>query len=74
MQKVTNRITINYNDMSNCEVTTLDKKPSGYTRVESWKEQIDMYRYIITTYEYKYSNLTSLEGYKKTGNTKVVNN
>lgn len=68
------KITINYNDMSNCEVTTLDKKPSGYTRVESWKEQIDMYRYIITNYEYKYSNLTSLEGYKKTGNTKVVNN
>lgn len=68
------KITINYTDMSNCTTSTKEETKKGYTKVETFTEEIDIYRYKITTYEYKYSNLTSLEGYKKTGKTKQVTN
>jgi len=47
-------------------------KNSKYKIVDTWIEKIDIYRYKITISEYKYSNLPSLEGYKKTGNTKIA--
>lgn len=68
------KITVNYTDMTNCKVAKIEEAPKDYSKVETWIENIDIYRYKITTYEYKYSNLTSLDGYKKTGKTKQVNN
>lgn len=44
----------------------------GYKRVSTWSETIDIYRYKITVAEYKYTNLDSLEGYTKTGKTKIA--
>lgn len=49
-------------------------KYSGYKKTKTWNEIIDIYRYKITIEEYKYSNATSLEGYTKTGNTKIASN
>lgn len=45
---------------------------SGYLKVKTWNEEIDIYRYKITITEYKYSNSESLEGYTKTGKTKIA--
>lgn len=64
------------NDKSNCVIdkTENSSKYTNYTVVDTWNEYTDIYRYKITTIEYKYSNQESLEGYTKTGKTKVVNN
>lgn len=64
------------NDKSNCVIdkTENSSKYNNYTVVDTWNEYTDIYRYKITTIEYKYSNQESLEGYTKTGKTKVVNN
>lgn len=45
---------------------------TGYKKVSTWKETIDIYRYKITIVEYKYTNLDYLEGYTKTGKTKIA--
>lgn len=64
------------NNKSNCVIdkTENSSKYTNYTVVDTWNEYTDIYRYKITTIEYKYSNQESLEGYTKTGKTKVVNN
>lgn len=64
------------NNKSNCVIdkTENSSKYNNYTVVDTWNEYTDIYRYKITTIEYKYSNQESLEGYTKTGKTKVVNN
>lgn len=64
------------NDKSNCVIdkTENSSKYNNYTVVDTWNEYTDIYRYKITTIEYKYSNQESLDGYTKTGKTKVVNN
>ena len=64
------------NDKSNCVIdkTENSSKYNNYTVVDTLNEYTDIYRYKITTIEYKYSNQESLEGYTKTGKTKVVNN
>ena len=64
------------NNKSNCVIdkTKNSSKYTNYTVVDTWNEYTDIYRYKITTIEYKYSNRESLEGYTKTGKTKVVNN
>lgn len=64
------------NNKLNCVIdkTENSSKYTNYTVVDTWNEYTDIYRYKITTIEYKYSNQESLEGYTKTGKTKVVNN
>lgn len=64
------------NNKSNCVIdkTENSSEYTNYTVVDTWNEYTDIYRYKITTIEYKYSNQESLEGYTKTGKTKVVNN
>ena len=64
------------NNKSNCVIdkTENSSKYTNYKVVDTWNEYTDIYRYKITTIEYKYSNQESLEGYTKTGKTKVVNN
>lgn len=44
----------------------------SYKIVDTWKQKVEVYRYKITVLEYKYSNADSLEGYTKTGKTKVA--
>lgn len=57
-----------------CITDTTDSKDNykDYKIKDTWNENIDIYRYKITIKEYKYSNSESLEGYTKTGNTKVA--
>ena len=66
------KFTFNYTDLNNCITEQSTNEKVGYTIVDTYNETIDIYRYIITVKEYKYSNLTSLDGYTKTGNTKTV--
>lgn len=64
------------NEKTNCIIdkTENNGKYTNYVVVDTWNEYADIYRYKITTIEYKYSNQEYLEGYTKTGKTKVVNN
>lgn len=59
---------------SKCITDKTDSKNSypDYKIIETWNEEVDIYRYKITIVEYKYSNETSLEGYTKTGKTKIA--
>ena len=59
---------------NNCVTDTTDSKDNyvGYKIKDTWTDIIDIYRYKITIKEYKYSNAEYLEGYTKTGNTKVA--
>ena len=59
---------------SNCvtDKTENASKYTGYKKTKTWNEIIDIYRYKITVEEYVYTNATSLEGYTKTGNTKIA--
>lgn len=61
-------------NLSNCitDETDNSSKYNSYKIVDTWNQTIDIYRYKITVSEYKYSNATSLEGYTKTGNTKIA--
>ena len=66
--------TITYTDENNCLTDKTDNSDNyyGYKIVDKWSEKIDIYRYRTTILEYKYTNATSLEGYKKTGKTKIA--
>lgn len=57
-----------------CLTDTTDSKDNypGYKIKDTWTENIDIYRYKITIKEYKYTNAEYLEGYTKTGKTKVA--
>jgi len=61
-------------NLNNCitDKTANASNYSGYKKVSTWNENIDIYRYKITVTEYKYSNAESLEGYTKTGKTKIA--
>ena len=62
------------NNLNNCitDKTENSNNYSGYKIVDTWDKTIDIYRYRITVSEYKYSNLPSLDGYTKTGKTKIA--
>lgn len=45
---------------------------NNYKIVDTWNETIDIYRYKITVSEYLYSNREYVEGYTKTGKTKIA--
>lgn len=66
------KFTASYVNLNNCQTDKTENKANynNYTVVETWNEKIDIYRYKNIISEYKYSNATSLEGYRKTGNTK----
>jgi len=66
--------TVSYINKNNCitDITDNIDKYKEYTIIDSWTETEDIYRYKITETEYKYSNQDSLEGYTKTGKTKLA--
>jgi len=68
------KFTISYVDESNCvnDKTENSNNYTNYTVMNTWNEKINIYRHIITTKEYVYSNQTLLEGYTKTGKTKLA--
>lgn len=69
------KFTLN-SDNKNCIVDKTENKENyqNYVITESWDKTIDIYRYKISTVEYKYSNQDYIEGYTKTGNTKEITN
>jgi len=68
------KFSIMYYDANNCEIDKSDNwfNYSGYMIPETWYEKLDVYRYKNIIPEYTYSSETYLEGYKKTGNTKLA--
>lgn len=52
--------------------TENSSKYNNYKIVDTWNETIDIYRYKITVSEYLYSNREYVEGYTKTGKTKIA--
>lgn len=65
---------VSYTDKNNCVDDKLDNSENynDYVVVDTWSKYIDVYRYKISVPEYKYSESTSLEGYTKTGKTKLA--
>lgn len=68
------KFTISFIDETNCIIAKVEdqNKYSNYTIIERWQDLVDVYRYKNTISEYKYSPATSLEGYTKTGKTKLA--
>jgi len=68
------KFVVTYTDINNCitDKTLNSDNYSNYTVVDTWNQTVDVYRYKKTISEYKYSNKASLEGYTKTGNTKIA--
>lgn len=68
------KFTTKYTNYENCitDKTENSSKYTGYTVVDTWNEKIDIYRYKHTIKEYVWSNQTYLEGYTKTGKTKLA--
>ena len=61
-------------NLNNCKIdkTANSNKYIGYKIVDTWNKKIDIYRYKITVSEYLYSNKEYIEGYTKTGRTKIA--
>lgn len=68
------KFTISYINENNCVDDKTENKTNytNYTLMNTWTEKVNIYRHIITTKEIVYSNQTSLEGYTKTGKTKLA--
>lgn len=68
------KFNVTYTDKNNCVDDKLDNSQNydNYVVVDTWNKYIDVYRYKISIPEYKYSESTSLEGYTKTGKTKLA--
>lgn len=68
------KFSIMYYDANNCETDKSDNwfNYSGYMIPETWSEKLDVYRYKNKILEYTYSSESYLEGYTKTGNTKLA--
>lgn len=66
--------TVDYKYKDKCIIDKTENKNNyeNYKIVDTWRQNTDVYRYKLTVLEYKYSNATSLEGYTKTGKTKVA--
>ncbi len=63
-----------YADLNGCitDKTANSTNYANYLEIDTWNEYLDVYRYKITIPEYIYSSATSLEGYTKTGKTKLA--
>lgn len=68
------KFTVSYTNKNVCVVDRTDKSNDygNYVIIDTWNENVNVYRQKLITREYKYSNVSSLEGYVKTGNTKIA--
>lgn len=67
------KFTVGYVDKNSCitDLTSNSSSYNNYTVTKTWNETVDIYRYKIVRKDYVYS-ATPVEGYTKTGNTKLA--